>query len=131
MIVAHGSIYVDSGATALDNVDGDITASIMTGGTVDTSHTGTYIITYDVTDAASNPAVQVTRSVTVADMTGPSVIPVGGNFVTINQGASYTESGATWTDNVDGSGFLATPYTGAVDINTPGVYILEYRYTDG
>jgi hypothetical protein len=131
MVVAHGSVYVDSGATALDNIDGDITASIMTGGTVDTGHTGTYILTYDVTDIAGNPATQVTRSVTVVDMTAPSVTPAGGNFITVNQGTSYTESGANWTDNVDGSGFLPTPYTGSVDTNTPGVYILQYRYTDG
>ncbi len=57
--------------------------------------------------------------------------PVDGSFITLTQGDSYTESGASWTDNVDGTGFLAVPYTGSVDTNTVGSYLVEYRYTDG
>ena len=58
--------YVDAGATALDNVDGDITGNIVTAGLpIDTTTSGTYMITYDVSDAAGNAAIQVTRTVTV------------------------------------------------------------------
>ncbi|MDG1403601.1 immunoglobulin-like domain-containing protein, partial [Polaribacter sp.] len=60
-----GSTYTDAGATALDNYDGDITDDIVTVNTVDTSTVGTYTVTYDVSDANNNDAVQVIRTVNV------------------------------------------------------------------
>ncbi|MFH1319798.1 MAG: S8 family serine peptidase [Bacteroidota bacterium] len=60
-----GDIYVDAGATALDDVDGDLTASIITVNPVDENVVGTYTVTYNVSDAAGNPAVEVTRTVNV------------------------------------------------------------------
>ncbi|MFA5109699.1 MAG: immunoglobulin-like domain-containing protein, partial [Patescibacteria group bacterium] len=51
--------YTDPGATASDNVDGDLTSSITTVNPVNTSIPGTYTITYNVTDNATNPATQV------------------------------------------------------------------------
>lgn len=71
--VAQNSVYTDAGATASDNVDGDITASIVSGGSVNTSILGDYILTYDVTDSSLNTATQVTRTVTVADLTAPTI----------------------------------------------------------
>ena len=59
-----GSTYVESGATATDNVDGDISAKIITTGTVNTSVAGTYTITYTVADTAGNIAT-ATRTVVV------------------------------------------------------------------
>ena len=66
--VTLGTQYDDEGATAVDNIDKFLTAFIEDSGTVDavdTSKEGTYVITYDVTDAAGNKAVQVTRTVIV------------------------------------------------------------------
>lgn len=61
-----GDTYIEQGATATDNIDGDISASITIGGdTVDTANEGTYIVTYNVSDAAGNAATQVTRTVNV------------------------------------------------------------------
>jgi len=62
------SEYVDAGATATDNVDGDITDRIVTSGSVDTSTLGTYTITYDVEDISGNKAETVTRVVTIEDV---------------------------------------------------------------
>lgn len=61
-----GATYTDAGASALDDVDGNITADIVVAG-VPTSPVvvGVYTVTYDVSDAAGNDAVQVTRTVTV------------------------------------------------------------------
>src|SRR5947209_19643858 len=67
--VQLGSIYVDAGATAIDNIDGDITSSIITSNPVNTSVLETYTITYDVSDKAGNAATQVTRTVNVVDTT--------------------------------------------------------------
>ncbi|MEM4240184.1 MAG: DUF5011 domain-containing protein, partial [Candidatus Woesearchaeota archaeon] len=72
--VEVGSVYTDDGATALDNYDGDLTASIITVNPVDTNTLGTYIVTYDVNDSSGNPAVQVTRTVNVVDTTPPEII---------------------------------------------------------
>ncbi|MEM9867467.1 MAG: immunoglobulin-like domain-containing protein [Bacteroidota bacterium] len=64
--------YVDEGATATDNVDGDITSNITVGGdTVDTTVAGTYTITYNVSDAAGNAAAEVTRTVIVEAPVSP------------------------------------------------------------
>ena len=60
-----GNSYTDAGATALDNVDGDITSKIVVVNPVNTSTAGTYTITYNVSDAAGNAAAQVTRTVIV------------------------------------------------------------------
>jgi hypothetical protein len=59
-----GDTFTDPGATALDDVDGDLTAKIVVSGSVDTSTPGMYTLTYSVSDAAGNNA-QVSRVVTV------------------------------------------------------------------
>jgi PGF-pre-PGF domain-containing protein len=63
--VTHEDTYTDAGATALDDIDGNITIDIVTVNLVNTSIVGTYIVTYDVSDAAGNPASQVNRTVNV------------------------------------------------------------------
>jgi len=60
-----GASYTDLGATATDNVDGDVTANIMTVNPVDTTTAGTYTVTYDVNDTAGNDAESVIRTVVV------------------------------------------------------------------
>ncbi|CAM1371635.1 immunoglobulin-like domain-containing protein [Tenacibaculum xiamenense] len=66
MTVVEGSTFTDPGATATDNVDGDISANIVVAGdTVDTNTVGTYTITYNVSDAAGNAATEVSRTVEV------------------------------------------------------------------
>ena len=60
-----GSVYEDAGATAMDDVDQDITTKIHTINPVDTSKAGTYTITYNVSDWAGNYAAQKTRTVVV------------------------------------------------------------------
>lgn len=51
-----GDTYTDAGATATDDVDGDLTSSIVVSGTVNNALAGTYTITYAVSDAAGNAA---------------------------------------------------------------------------
>jgi hypothetical protein len=62
-----GDTYIDAGATAKDNYDGDITSNIVTVSNVDTAIVGSYTVTYDVSDANGNAADTVTRIVTVED----------------------------------------------------------------
>ncbi|CAL2101393.1 conserved protein of unknown function precursor containing a type A C-terminal secretion signal. Probable M12B family metalloprotease [Tenacibaculum sp. 190130A14a] len=63
--ISVGDTYTDAGATASDNVDGDISSNIVVSGSVDTNTQGTYILTYNVSDAAGNAATAVTRTVNV------------------------------------------------------------------
>ena len=64
--VNQGTTFTDPGATATDDLDGDLSASIVFGGdTVDTDTAGDYTITYDVSDDAGNAAETVTRIVRV------------------------------------------------------------------
>ena len=65
--------YVDAGATATDDVDGDITSRIVTVNSVNSSKIGNYAVTYDVADSAGNAAIQVIRSVNVVDTTPPVI----------------------------------------------------------
>ncbi len=65
-IIEIGSPYVELGATASDNYDGDISGLVVIDSSaVDTSVVGSYSVTYDVTDANGNAAATVTRTVDV------------------------------------------------------------------
>lgn len=60
-----GSVYADAGATASDNVDGDITAKIIVSNNVDSANVGTYTVAYNVSDTAGNRAREIIRTVKV------------------------------------------------------------------
>ena len=76
MDVAQGTAFVDPGATALDDVDGDISTNIVVTGSVDANTAGIYTLDYDVSDAASNAATTVTRTVNVS---APTVVTWDGD----------------------------------------------------
>ena len=125
-------IYVEAGATATDNYDGDLSGSIVIGGdVVNTSAVGQYTVTYDVTDSSLNPAVQVTRTVNVEDNTAPVIALVGANPVTLELLDIYVEAGATATDNYDGD-LSASIVIGGDVVNTSvvGQYTVTYDMTD-
>src|SRR5690625_449593 len=65
LIIEAGMEYIELGATAHDNVDGDISEQINITGKVDTSQLGVYEILYNVTDNEGNEAIEVVRKVHV------------------------------------------------------------------
>ena len=66
-IVLNGP-YTDSGATAFDSEDGDITHSIAVGGdTVAVDVLGNYLVTYNVVDSLGVAADQVTRTIRIIE----------------------------------------------------------------
>jgi hypothetical protein len=64
--VAPGTAWVDPGYASTDAEDGDLTASVQTSGVVDVNASGTYVLTYSVTDSSGNSA-SITRTVTVME----------------------------------------------------------------
>ncbi|MDT0557893.1 DUF5011 domain-containing protein [Ichthyenterobacterium sp. W332] len=128
-----GDTYTELGATATDNIDGDLTGSIVIGGdTVNTNNGGTYVVTYNVSDAAGNAATEVTRTVNVIpDTTAPVITLNGSATVNINVGGTYTEQGATATDNIDGDLTGSIVIGGdTVNTGTAGTYVVTYNVSD-
>jgi hypothetical protein len=65
MYVAKDSAFIDPGATASDDIDGDISAKIVITNPVQIHTEGTYTVKYNVSDEAGNDAVEVKRTVIV------------------------------------------------------------------
>src|SRR2546425_391059 len=134
--VQQGSTYTDAGATATDNIDGNITPSIVTVNPVNTGVAGTYFVTYNVKDAAGNSATQVARIVNVVapppitDTTPPVITLVGSNPITVQFGSTYTDAGATATDNIDGAITSRIVTVNPVNTGVAGTYFVTYNVKD-
>jgi len=131
-VIAFGEAYAELGATANDNRDGDLTASIVIDASaVDSAVPGTYQVTYDITDAAGNAATTVTRTVIYEDQTPPVITLIGDDPLVLTIGSAYTDPGANASDNVDGDiSASITIDTSGVDTSTPGDYLVTYNVTD-
>ena len=125
-----GVTYLDKGAVASDNNDGDITALIVTTSSVDTQSIGTYAVTYNVSDAAGNAATTITRSVTVIDVKLPIIIVVGAQSISLELGTEYIDAGAVALDDVDGDITSSITTVNPVDVNTGSTYTITYNVTD-
>lgn len=96
-VIEVGTAYLELGATALDNYDGDVSGDIeIDDSDVDTDTVGSYVVTYDVTDANGNDALQVTRTVEVVDTTSPATITGLTAVDVANDSITWD-----WTDPVD------------------------------
>ncbi|MCF6325346.1 MAG: DUF5011 domain-containing protein [Gammaproteobacteria bacterium] len=138
--IAEGSAYNDLGATATDNKDDDslLTQNINVVNPVDPNSPATYTVTYNVSDAAGNAAIEVTRTVIVTaavvidDNEAPVIALTGNSEITIAEGTVYNDLGATATDNKDED----TPLTqninvvNPVDPNSPATYTVTYNVSD-
>ena len=112
IFISKGSSYTDQGATATDNYDGVISGNVITSGSVNNNQIGSYTLTYNVNDAAGNPAAPITRTVTMGPFVDATATPNPACF-----GETIT-LGSTNTDLVDENGdayrfeWSATPSTG-------------------
>jgi hypothetical protein len=130
-IVNHeiNTTYIDSGATASDNSDGDITNNIIVeGDIINTSIVGSYTVTYNIVDYNNNVAIQKIRIVNVIDTINPVVVLVDSAEITLTNGAAYIEYGATASDN--SLEVLTVSITGTVDSGVVGDYTVTYTATD-
>lgn len=65
MIIIKGTSYVEPGYTAIDYVDGDVTANVIVNSNINIDVAGTYTVQYKVQDSAGN-STTVVRTVIVA-----------------------------------------------------------------
>jgi uncharacterized repeat protein (TIGR01451 family) len=82
--------------------------------------------TYTATDAAGNTASD-TQIITVIDNTPPSIALNGDSSMTVECHTSFTDPGASASDNCAGA---TVAVSGSVDVNTPNTYTLSYTATD-
>lgn len=125
--ITVGDPYVDAGATAFSQLDGDITANISVVSTVNPNIPGIYTVTYYVSDSAGNPAIPVTRIVNVADINAPVITILGANPVMVNLGDPYVDAGATAWDVLDGDITANIQVTSNVNTNVQGIYTVTYN----
>lgn len=78
--ITEGAGWSDPGCTAMDNVDGDLTAKIQVQGSVNAYKSGTYVLTYQVTDSYGNTA-QVQRTVVVEPLELPDPVEPEGKVI--------------------------------------------------
>ncbi len=126
--VVQNAAYTELGATAKDTRDGVV--AVKTTGTVTTTKVGTYTITYSATDKAGNKATKA-RTVKVvlsADTIKPVITLKGASNITVVEGETYTELGATALDARDGVVTVKT--TGSVNTIKVGSYTVRYTATD-
>lgn len=88
------STYTDPGYSASDDTDGDITSLVVIGGdTVDTDTEGSYSVTYDVSDAAGNQAIQASRTISVV----PNAVNAPATYAFTRNGESTVTFGGQST----------------------------------
>ncbi len=124
-----GTAYTELGATALDDVDGDISAAIMIDSSaLNINRLGTYTILYNVKDSNNNSALTAQRSVKVVDTTAPTIQLNGSATITIDENSTYTDAGVSVNDNYDNNVTLTIEN----DLNTSqvGSYTITYTAID-
>ncbi len=120
--------------------NGDVTASLT--GSTDTESwiaTGSWTCilsqnnttcSVEIEDNAWNKETCTSSSVTNIDKENPVVSLVWNSPITVLKNEAYTESWATWTDNVDWNWTITIASSWSVDTSTIWDYSLEYSYTD-
>lgn len=123
------SSYIDSSATASDFYFGNFTTFIATTSNVDVNKTGTYVVTFDVTDSSGNKANTVTRNVIVRDTQKPVISFSTADTIYFDVFSTYVAPIVTVTDNYNvGLGYTITGAT--VNTSVIGTYVIKYNATD-
>jgi hypothetical protein len=140
--LVKGEKYVEPGATATDNVDGDITNRISVTNKVTGNILGSSRIKYTVQDTYGNEATAYRAVVVMTECpakyneglvanTPPVVNVLGSIAITIKKGEAYVDKGANATDKEDGdlTNRIITDVSD-VNVNANGVYKVIYKVTD-
>lgn len=124
-----GSPYVEQGYSAIDDVDGDISANVSRRGSVNENVPGAYTLIYDVSDSSGN-LVMIERTVIVKDSESPSIYLTGDRTMYLEVGSTYEEAGFSAWDTLDGELTSHVSVSGDIDTSQMGLYTLSYTVTN-
>lgn len=120
--------YSELGYSAIDNYDGDITASVQV--TEAATADGGKTVTYSVTDQNGNKS-EIVRTVTVKDIVPPKITLMGKETTWVALGNEYKEIGFMAVDDLDGKiDNDKVSVSGEVNTAVSGNYTLTYSATD-
>lgn len=83
VVLKVGEKYNESGVSAIDNYDGDITEKVEIEGLVNTNKAGSYEVTYKIVDSSGNEA-SIVRTILVEDK-------YTGGYVNVVEGPTYID----------------------------------------
>ncbi len=123
--------FVDSGATATDNIQGDITNKIVTINGVNTLQLGFYTIKYYVTDMYGNTSDTLVRSVQVVlNSRGPSLSLYGNDTVQVEVHNDFVEPGYLALSHLGDTLTAQVQRSGMLNEDLLGTYVLTYTIHD-
>ncbi len=121
--------YIEPGATAWDNADGNITNDIVIDPSeVNTSLLGEYTVYYHISDMSGNTSNE-TRTVVVQDTELPEITLEGADTVSLEVHHEFDDPGVIITDNYWDD--IEPSISGNFDNSRLGVWEIEYCATDG
>ena len=139
--MVKGTKYVEPGAVATDNVDGNISDKIVVTNNVTGNLMGAFRVIYKVEDSSGNEAIAYRAVIVTTECpeekpetainNAPTISLIGKTAVTVSRGTQYIDLGATAYDKEDGdlTSKIVTD-TSAVNTNQDGIYKVIYRVTD-
>lgn len=127
------AVYIDDGATAFDDIDGNLTPAIVpTGLPLDTTFTGAYQVVYSVTNSFG-VTTEAVRVVNVVDSVAPTFSVLGATTFYVVQGGVWNQPPIDAFDECDGFGIITRLVVGGdfpVNTNTVGDYNVTYDLSD-
>jgi len=131
--------YEELGATAIDEVDGDLTSTLQKSNNIVPDILGKYYVVYTVTDKSGNTALKY-RNVNVIyttstdtlknDTIAPVITLFGTNPLYINNNATFSDPGAKAMDNIYGDLTPFIIYSNNVTTGIVGNYTATYTVSD-
>ena len=128
-IISLGCEYQESGYTAVDNYDGDITDKVMVTSNIDINKLGEYSIIYSIKDSSNNQ-VEKKRIIKVIDNILPNITLKGSKTITVKVNGTYEEDGYFANDNYDGDITSKVKVSRNVDFGKIGTYEILYEVED-
>ena len=122
VVVCKNNNLVEIDASAIDNMDGDISDKIKY--KIDKEKISIFAI-----DSSNNRA-EIVENLEYSDNDKPEISLNGSNIVYIKLGTIYNEQGAKAYDTCDGNITDKIKIEGNVDVNIPGEYTIIYKVSD-
>jgi hypothetical protein len=127
VVLNCGDEYEEPGYTAIDVVDGDISADVEVSHNIDNKKAGVYTVIYTVVNSL-NKGASTTRRVEVVDIEPPTLTLLGERNITIECGTNFVDPGATGFDECQGA--VTPQVTSELNTRVPGIYTISYVARD-